>query len=282
MSLRDRIVSFSIDKPKQVFYLLLALVVLAGLQIPAIQVDTDPENMLPHDQVDRAYHDDVKKRFALHDMIVVGVVNEEHPQGIYNPDTLTDLHTLSSAVQKMDAVVRQDLMSLDTVDNITQEGPGSIRFEWMMKSAPETAEQVTHIQEAVTRLPLLQNTLVSEDGKAAGIYIPITSKSESYRLSQEIQAVINTLDSQNQYYMAGLPVAEDTFGVEMFVQMAISAPLAGLMIFILMWFFFRSFLLITAPMIVAMATVIITMGLLIGQGYTVHIMSSMIPIFLMP
>lgn len=282
MSLRDRLVSFSMDKPKQVFYLVLALVVLAGLQIPSIQVDTDPENMLPHDQVDRAYHDEVKARFALHDMIVVGVVNETNTNGVYNSQTLTDLHSLSSEIQKMDGVVRQDLMALDTVDNISQEGPGSIRFEWMMKMAPQTDAQVTRIQEAVARLPLLQNTLVAEDGKAAAIYIPIESKSESYRLSQEIQTVIDTLDSQNQYYMAGLPVAEDTFGVEMFIQMAISAPLAGLMIFILMWVFFRSFLLITAPMIVAMATVIITMGLLIGQGYTVHIMSSMIPIFLMP
>ena len=35
-------------------------------------------------------------------------------------------------------------------------------------------------------------------------------------------------------------------------------------------------------MIVAMATVICAMGLMIGMGYTVHIMSSMIPIFLMP
>ena len=35
-------------------------------------------------------------------------------------------------------------------------------------------------------------------------------------------------------------------------------------------------------MLVAMATVIISMGLLIGLGFTVHIMSSMIPIFLMP
>ncbi len=282
MSLRDRLVSFSMDKPKQVFYLVLALVVLAGLQIPSIQVDTDPENMLPHDQVDRAYHDEVKARFALHDMIVVGVVNETNSNGVYNRQTLTDLHSLSSEIQKMDGVVRQDLMALDTVDNISQEGPGSIRFEWMMKMAPQTDAQVDRIQEAVTRLPLLQNTLVADDGKAAAIYIPIESKSESYRLSQEIQTVIDTLDSQNQYYMAGLPVAEDTFGVEMFIQMAISAPLAGLMIFILMWVFFRSFLLITAPMIVAMATVIITMGLLIGQGYTVHIMSSMIPIFLMP
>ncbi|MDI3325389.1 MMPL family transporter [Pontibacterium granulatum] len=270
------------DKPRQVFFLVLALVVLAAIQIPSIQVDTDPENMLPHDQVDRAYHDEVKARFALHDMIVVGVVNEDHANGVYNTQTLGDLHTLSSEVQKMEGVVRQDLMALDTVDNITQEGPGSIRFEWMMKLAPHTDADVQRIEDAIGRLPLLQNTLVADDGKAAAIYIPIVAKSESYRLSQEIQAVIDGLDSQNLYYMAGLPVAEDTFGVEMFIQMAISAPLAGLMIFALMWMFFRSFLLITAPMIVAMASVIITMGLLIGQGYTVHIMSSMIPIFLMP
>ncbi|WP_370279790.1 RND family transporter [Pontibacterium sp.] len=282
MSLRDRLVSFSMDKPKQVFYLVLALVVLAAIQIPSIQVDTDPENMLPHDQVDRAYHDEVKERFALHDMIVVGVVNEGHSNGVYNTQTLRDLHTLSTEVQKMEGVVRQDLMALDTVDNITQEGSGSIRFEWMMKLAPQSDGDVQRIEDAVARLPLLQNTLVADDGKAAAIYIPIVAKSESYRLSQEIQAVIEGLDGQNQYYMAGLPVAEDTFGVEMFIQMAISAPLAGLMIFVLMWVFFRSVLLITAPMIVAMATVIITMGLLIGQGYTVHIMSSMIPIFLMP
>jgi predicted RND superfamily exporter protein len=49
-----------------------------------------------------------------------------------------------------------------------------------------------------------------------------------------------------------------------------------------MWFFFRSITLVLAPMIVAMVTVIATMGLLIGFGFPVHIMSSMIPIFLMP
>jgi predicted RND superfamily exporter protein len=68
----------------------------------------------------------------------------------------------------------------------------------------------------------------------------------------------------------------------MFVQMGISAPLAGLMIFLLMLYFFRSAPLVVAPMLVAMATVIISMGLMIGLGFTVHIMSSMIPIFLMP
>ena len=72
-------------------------------------------------------------------------------------------------------------------------------------------------------------------------------------------------------------MAEDTFGYERFLQMGISAPLAGLMIFILMWYFFRNLRLVISPMIVAMTTVIVTMGLLIGMGFTVHIMSSMIP-----
>ncbi|WP_027859175.1 efflux RND transporter permease subunit [Marinobacterium jannaschii] len=282
MLLRNRLIGFCMNQPRWIFIFVLLLAALAALQIPNIQIDTDPENMLSHEQPDRMFHDEVKKRFKLYDSIVVGAVNDRDENGIYNPESLRDLHRLSAAIQQMEGVVRQDLMSLDTVDNITQEGPGTIRFAWMMKQAPVTQAQADQVRAAVNRLPLLQNTLVSGDGQAAAIYVPIVAKSESYRLSQEIDAVIASLGSENRYYMAGLPVAEDTFGVEMFVQMAISAPLAGLMIFVLMWYFFRSFLLITAPMLVAMATVIITMGLLIGQGYTVHIMSSMIPIFLMP
>jgi hypothetical protein len=54
------------------------------------------------------------------------------------------------------------------------------------------------------------------------------------------------------------------------------------MIFLLMLYFFRSASLVVSPMIVAMVTVIVTMGAMIGAGFTVHIMSSMIPIFLMP
>ncbi|SEQ39044.1 hypothetical protein SAMN03080615_01336 [Amphritea atlantica] len=279
--LQTTLVNLSMNRPRWVFFGVLLLTVIAGLQIPSIKVDTDPENMLPADNAARVFHDHVKERFGLHDMIVVGVVNDS-AGGIYNQQSLSELQQLSDAIVQMDGVVSQDLMSLDRVDNISQEGPGTIRFEWMMKQVPTDQAGIDQIRTSVERLPLLNNTLVSGDGKAAGIYIPITQKSESYRISGLIQTEISKLSGNNQYYISGLPVAEDTFGVEMFIQMAISAPLAGLMIFILMWVFFRSFLLITAPMLVAMGSVIITMGLLIGQGYTVHIMSSMIPIFLMP
>ena len=280
--MKEAIVDFATRRPVTVFWITALLVLAAASQLPRINIDTDPENMLAADQPDRVFHNLIEERFGLHDAIVVGIVNDTNPDGIYNAASLGALHRLSDEILSIDGVIRPDLMSLAVADNITQGEGNEIRFEWMMKDAPATDAEAQRIRAMVERLPLLQNTLVAGDGKAAAIYVPIESKDLSYPISQQIEQLAASIGGQDDYHITGLPVGEDTFGVEMFVQMGISAPLAGLMIFLLMWYFFRSWKLIVAPMIVAMATVIIVMGLLIGMGFTVHIMSSMIPIFLMP
>lgn len=273
----------SVTYPKTVFTLTLLLSLLAIAMMFRLQVDTDPENMLPHDNPARVLHDEVKEKFGLSEMMVVGIVNESHKNGVYNPDTLNRLKTLSDKVMHIEGVIAQDLMSLGHTDNITQTEDGEVSFHWMIEGKIESQQQADMIQKWVTNLPMINNTLVSGDAKAAGIYIPIIAKDQSYRIYQEIKQIVDTLGkSDDQYFVTGLPVAEDTFGVEMFKQMAISAPAAGLLIFAIMLFFFRSMAIVTAPMIVAMATVILTMGAMIGVGFPVHIMSSMIPIFLMP
>ena len=280
--MKQAVIRLATERPRLVYVLIAVLTVALGAMMAQIRIDTDPENMLPADQPDRVFHNQVEDRFALHDAIIVGIVNRQHPDGIYNVASLTALHELSNAILQLDGVIGPDLMSLAQADNISQEGPGTIRFEWMMREAPVTQKQADDIRAKVQRLPLLVDTLVSGDGKAAAIYVPIVSKDLSYSLSVKIRALAAGLRSGDEYHITGLPVAEDTFGHDMFVQMGISAPLAGLMIFLLMLYFFRSPALVVAPMLVAMATIIISMGLLIGMGFTVHIMSSMIPIFLMP
>ena len=275
----DVIMKLATGYRRSVFWLLTLITLGVAAFIPSITIDTDPENMLPDDNTQRVFHNEVKETFAMHDMIVVGVVNEN---SVYNQQTLTDLHTVSNYAESLDGVVSDDLMSLANVDNITQEGPGTIRFEWMMKQPPENDAEARYIQQQVEDLPLLYNTIVSGDGKAAAIYVPIESKDESYALAEQLRSKINTLSSSDDWHITGLPVAEDQFGYEMFVQMGISAPLAAAVIFALLWVFFRNVRFISAAMIVAMSTVLITMGALIALGFTVHIMSSMIAIFLMP
>ena len=283
-----RILQLAIDKPKFVYSIVLLMVVLSLAMMPRLIVDTDPENMLSRDAPARVFHNQTKTDFQMRDMIVVGLVSEN---SIFTPNALQVIEQLSTQILQIDGVIEQDLLSLSVVDNITQEidsqGENSgIRFEYLMKQAPTTLEGSIAIQQAVKRLPLLNNTLVSGDNKAIALYVPIESKDMSYVIAEQIRTINKSFPAELvadvDFHITGLPVAEDQFGYEMFVQMGIAAPLAGLAIFILLWYFFRNLPLIIAPMIVAMTTVIIIMGSLIGMGFTVHIMSSMIAIFLMP
>ncbi len=269
-----------IHRPWPVFLATLVITVIALLQFPQVRIDTDPENMLPDDQPERVFHNAAKQRFGLSDAIVVGVIASG--DSVYTPRSLTDLRTLSAQVKRIEGVVEVDLMSLAEIDNVTQGDPGTVRFEWLMRTPPANDAQAQAIRAAVERLPQAYGTLASEDARAAALYVPISDKNESHRIAGEIRSLIAALDSEDAFHITGLPVAEDTFGYEMFVQMAICAPLAGLVIFVLMWGFFRSALFVTGPMLVAMGSVIVTMGALIGLGFPVHIMSSMIAIFLMP
>ena len=293
MKLGQSIVEFSIRRPKLITSTMVIMTIVLSLFIVKIKVDTDPENMLPKDEAVRVFHNFMKKELSLNDMIVVGVVDKAHKHGVFSPEALSNIYDLATFAKTIrwqdpdnpsntEGVVEVDLLSPSTVDNIEQGGIGVVKFEWLMQNPPGTIEDALAIRDKALKIPFLNGTLVSEDGKAVALYIPITSKDISYKVSQKLKEKIAEFTTGEQYYITGLPVAQDTFGVEMFYQMATSAPLAMLVIFLLMLYFFRKLVLIISPMIIAMVSVLCTMGLLIGMGYTVHIMSSMIPIFIMP
>ncbi len=256
-----------------------------------LRIDTDPENMLDADEPVRVFHNAAKAAFDINDLIVVGVINDDHEDGVFNVDTLSDIHALAEFAETVRwtdrdgqaaGVIGVDLIAPNTVDKIEQAGLGAVSFTWLMPTPPQTREQALAVREQAQRIPTLNDTLVSGDGEALALYIPITSKDISYRVAAALRGEIATFDGPAAYHITGLPIAQDQFGVEMFKQMAISAPVAMVLIFALMWLFFRQLNLIVSPMVVAMASVIGAMGLLVAFGNTVHIMSSMIPIFVMP
>lgn len=290
---RNALINWSLRHWKLTTGIMVLFTIACAAFIPRIRVDTDPENMLSADEPIRVFHRHSKQTFDLSDIVVVGVVNEQDPDGVFNPATLSNIYNLVQFAKtlkwpdehdgtKTVGVVEADIIAPSEVDHISQGGPGVVVFEWLMSRPPTTREEARAIRDKAMSNPLFKGTMISEDGKALCVYLPLTDKNLSYRVYKALQKEIAKLNPTEQYHITGLPVAEDTFGVEMFIQMAVSAPLAMLTIFILKLLFFRKLILILSPMIIAMVTVLSTMGLLIGMGFPVHIMSSMIPIFLMP
>ncbi len=296
--------NFAIRRPLMVIRLSLAItgIILALVASPSlfqsmdgylnpIQVDADPENMLdPSDPV-RLDNQRLREQFSLSDIIVVGAINRVHPEGVFNRQSLQNIHDLvnyAKTIQwqhddgRMEGVKAADIISLSTVDNVEHGGPGIVKFEWLMSKPPITDEEALLIKHKTEKLPWLNGTVLSDDGKSLALYIPITSKSISYEVTQLLRDRTNSYAGHDEFFVTGLPVAQDTFGVEMFEQMAVTAPAAMLLIFVLLYVFFRNVRLILAPLLVAIVSVVVTMGMLVVLGFKIHIMSSMIPIFIMP
>ncbi len=308
----NRLIHYSVDKPGRVTAAMLVSTVLAIMLavLPSIwpatfsmlnplAVDTDPENMLSSEEPVRVFHQQMKQAFSLSDMVVVGVINDAHPEGVFNPQTLAQVFELTEFAktlvwpdpkpipgqpESLKGVIEVDMIAPSLVDSIEQAGLGSVKFDWLMPEPPTTQEQALSIRDKAQKIPLLNGTLVSDDGKAIAIYLPLSDKHYSYQVKEALEEKIASWgsDHNNQFHITGLPVAEDTFGIEMFYQMAISAPLAMLVIFLLLWYFFKKLSIVISPMIVAMVSSLTTMGVFIATGNTIHIMSSMIPIFIMP
>ncbi|MDJ0838459.1 MAG: MMPL family transporter [Acidobacteriota bacterium] len=322
--------NFGIQRPWVVLILTVLLTAGLGLQMPKVNFDNDPENMLSEDEPVRVFHHQVKEKYSLYDFVIVGIVNESHADGIFNTETLGRIGdlteqlltlqrtedgkpavTLAGSKQVLDlspdstwkqvlnfafrhnpnrlfdeeggsAIIAREIISPSVVDNIKQAELGSLRIAYLMEEKPTTREEALEIRDDAMSNPLYAGTLVAEDQKAICLYLPIQDKTYSYNVAELVRTLTADWEGDDEVYITGLPVAEDTFGVEMLVQMATSAPMAGVAIFLLLLFFFRRISLIVAPMLVALVSVITTMGLLIGLGFDVHIMSSMIAIFLMP
>jgi predicted RND superfamily exporter protein len=327
--------NWSMKHPYIVVALAAALAVAFASQFPEVTFDNDPENMLKEDEPVRVLHNEIKEKYALYDFVIAGVVNDTHPDGVFNTNTLNRVYNLTESLLSLkqnaegiptaavpesngasrrvaldlrpdslwqrilnfafrhepnnlfteegkSAIIESEIIAPSRVDNIKQAELGSLQMEYLMEQPPGSRQEALTIRDDALSNPLYKGTLVSGDGQALVVYVPIIEKTYSHNVANLIETLTQSWPDEDKVLITGLPVAEDTFGVEMLIQMAVSAPLAALAVFIILLLFFRRVTLIISPMLVAIVSIVATMGLLIGLGFNVHIMSSMIAIFLMP
>jgi hypothetical protein len=274
----SRIVAASAGHPHLVIVLTVVVTMAFAAQFPKITIDTDPKHMLPVTSPVRQYNDHVEKEFALHpDVIALGIANE---RGIANRETLSHIAALTREIQKLPGVISRDVVSLSTIDNITAE-EGELVVRPALDRIPDSTTALAAFRQRLLTNPLFINRIVSPDARATAIYVPIEPAANGKQIADAIRRLLPLERGDDQYLLAGDPVARDTFGAEMFRQMGLFSPIAGLAMCVALWFMFRSLPLVAANMAVAVVSIIWCMGLLIGLGYPVHIMSSMSPVFLM-
>lgn len=264
-----RLVHLSIGAPRKVLAVIGAITVLFAASFVFVQIDTDPENMLADDAPVRVANAELRELFGSNQLLVVG---------LFSDGPVTDAATLDAA-----AALHAELARVDGVDAATMI---SVRSAMQGELAPgaSTADWAAAVADAIAVDPLLAGNVLSADGDTLAFFVPLVDKSDAQPVRDAAEALVgaDALLAGLERHIAGLPLAQEAFGDQMFLQMAVFAPLAGLAIFLLMLAFFRRLALVGPAMALALVAVIWSMGALISTGNTLHIMSSMIPIFLMP
>ncbi|HBG46664.1 MAG TPA: hypothetical protein DDW94_06690 [Deltaproteobacteria bacterium] len=272
------LVEFSVEHPKLVVAIV-ALITLGFLtQFPKIKTDTNPKNMLPPTSDVRVWNDEVDETFALYeDTIVVGIENDE---GVLNERTLGKVLKLTEEVLLIDGVAARDVNGLPTITNVTAEA-GTLKVGPLMAELPKSEAEIERLKKDLFENPLFTGRVISDDGKTTAIYIPLEEGANGKAIADRIREVVKKEGGPEKYYVAGDPVARDTFGAEMFKLMAIFAPIAGMVMLIIRYLMFKDLFLSITLMMDAMMSIVWSMGALIILGFPVHIMSSMAPVFLM-
>ena len=286
--IQKMLTEFSIRRPKLVMVLgaFITLIFLAAF--PSLQTDTDPVKMLPADNPAVTLYDQVKKEFKLNDMVGLGIKTKDG-SSLFTKDGLTKIYNITREIleikdkpeeksfmsslmkslrflrkdedkaKSLDIIVTEDVVSVSTVDDIVKNDAGELLVKPLMNQPPKSDAEAAAILERLNDNPMLAGKMVARDGSLVGVFLPLVNgkKDRSYYLGQQVKQIVEKhLGPNEEYYFAGLPIAESTFGNEMFMQMAVYAPAAGLVIFLLMLFFFRSAKVVAAPMILGGMVVI--------------------------
>jgi len=275
---KNALVEFSIAHPKLILAVVLLLTPAFLAQLPKIQLDTNPKNMLPPTSDVRVWNDSVDQTFGLYeDTIVVGIV---HPRSVLNKGTLEKVRDISAEVLRVKGVAGRDVASFTTIDNVTAEA-GGLKVAPLVTKIPQNDAELQALRKTLFENPLFVDRIISRDEKTTVIHVPLEKGANGKEVADGIREILAKHQGEEQYYIAGDPVARDTFGAQMFKLMRVFSPMALVIMFLAIYAMFRNLVLAASMVMVAIVTIIWTMGVGVGLGFPIHIMNSMTPLFLL-
>ncbi len=131
---KNKLADFSVSHYKLVTLAMVLFTLITGAFFPLVTMDTDPENMLEKDEPARVFHNETKKAFDLSEIVVLGIINEHDPDGVFNPKTLRHIYELTEFAKTLRwrdeknsgqtaGVIEVDMIAPSLVDHMTQGGP---------------------------------------------------------------------------------------------------------------------------------------------------------------
>lgn len=201
------------------------------------RMETDLDKYMPQDHPAFVYSDQAEEWFGINDGIIVAIENQK---GIFNSATLDTLKQLTKRLQKMDEIVKADVTSLYTADNIigTEDGMDVKAF---YKRVPKSEEKINELKRNVENNEMIFGRLVSLDETVTVIIAEIRDDVFTQEFYEEILSLAASYETEDiKIHVAGRPIVEGTMALLGPADMTKMVPIVLLVITLALFITLRS------------------------------------------
>jgi len=277
-----RLAQTAIRRPWPCLLVPLLVVALAVPGLLRLQLRTDGGALIPHG--DPAIETDslVRERFGLVDPILV-TLTSDHPDGIYNAETLRVVATLSEALAADPAIDPDRVLSLAT-ERRDRVYTGTLDFRPFLDPFPDSAELMAVLRADVEAVDLLAGTLVSRDHVATVISVGLVPGQHHDRdrtaLYRRIDALVDPFRTTLRIDVVGAPAAETLLGVTILKDLSLILPFCIATIALLLLLGCRSFWGMALGLAEVGGCLVFTFGLMGWLGVPVYLTTAVLPMIL--
>jgi predicted RND superfamily exporter protein/CRP-like cAMP-binding protein len=144
-----------------------------GTLTPRLQIDVSLESMLPKQDEERLFWEQLKRTFGSDETLLLVV---HRPEGIFERELLLALARLTERLEGVDGVER--VLSLANAPNL-RSVDGDLVVESLMEGVPEDDAELARIRSEALANPILAGNLVAKDARTASLLLFMTPMPEA-------------------------------------------------------------------------------------------------------
>ncbi|MCK9400252.1 MAG: efflux RND transporter permease subunit [Bacteroidales bacterium] len=261
---------------KAIIIITLLLTVVMAIFFRNLKIDPDVFNYLPKNDPKAMLFREVGDKYGGNYTGVIGLETDD----IFNTATLEHIRQITDSLETIPGV--GTVTSLTNIIDIKGSDWGIEIGNLVDKyDIPQTDEELAALKAYALSQDMYRGTLVSEDATFTAVMVKISEGIDKITVATAIQEKVESLNLPEKVYFGGMPFAFKSLADIILGDMDFLAPIAALVIIIVLFLSFRSWRGVVLPLLTVAISIIWTLGLMGLIHIRISIISDVIPVILL-
>ncbi len=259
----ERFQNLVLSRPWLVISLSAIFIALSSYGLLGIQQESDPRQFFSEDDPQFKYFKEVEDQYAGNEM--VGFIVHPKNDQVFSRETLSVLEELTEESWTIPHSTRVDSIVNFQHTEVTED---DLSVEYLVEDAKSLSdEKIERIKQVALGEPLIINSLISEKGHVAGLFVKVQmddankQASEITRFAEKMRDRYREAYPEVQIYMVGTVVFTDAATMATMEEMKVTMPLGLLIVVILMLLMVKNIYLTIITLTLVGASIMAGVGL---------------------